>query len=268
MKKAFIFLLIICFFSLSSCSRPSDIMEDEFRDIIRDATINYGKNIRIAIIDSGVNSELLPEKNNINFSADSNSFDLIDHGTPIFNIIKNSDIGIAPYSEIFALKVINESGFASMKSIFRALEWCLQNDIDIINISMSYQIYDSNVEALIELLIEQGVVIIASISNETTEIDYPSTYENVIAVGYTQNIDHYNSATSIILKKQYSINSVSNKNVEAAYNGNSAFAPVVTGIVACLLSDDNYSSERGDYIEQLVLDVKEILYLTDLEIMK
>lgn len=230
------------------------------RNTIIEKNINNGDGVRIAIIDSGINSNFVCSSNCINFSNEIDIEDNFDHGMPIYNIIKNDSVGIATDSEVFSIKVMDDFGITSMIALENALTWCFKNDIDVINLSLSYSIYNENIEAIIEMLIEKGVIIVAAINNNSVDIDYPAIYDGVIAVGYTENMLNYNNNLSIFFKKMYPIETISCDGFAKEYVGNSYLAPVVTGIVACIISENQIRMKEGNYIEQLVSQAKELLF--------
>lgn len=210
----------------------------------------YGDNVKIAVIDSGI-SEGQVVTNAINFSNDENTTDYIGHGSIVLDIISNQSYGISPNAEVYMLKVINKHGLASTEAIYRALEWCQYNEIDIVNMSLSFGIYSENVECMISTLISEGVIIVSSISNSNVQSDFPSMYDGVICVGKTENIELYNENTRVILK---SINSVKIGTEE--YDGNSFLTPCVTGIIA---SSYNQKYEGGNTNAELIRIAKQTI---------
>ncbi len=248
MKKIVALVLAVVIFSLFCLMLPNHDTLEKVCAVLVKRTDAKGEKVRIAIIDSGVDSDLLSSDNSIDFSKDGTDADIIDHGTPVFNIIKK----IASNAEIFSLKVVNKSGIVSMNSLVRALEWCVENNVDIINMSLSFSMYDENVENLCDTLIGSGVIIVSSINNEMSQIDYPSMYKGVIAVGYTENCNLYDTNTSIIFRTPHKIKTISHNGSLMKYEGNSILAPIVTGILADLLSDDNNKRGKGDSNGELV----------------
>ncbi len=212
---------------------------------------SYGDNVKIAIIDSGISEGQVVSKA-INFSNDEDTTDYIGHGSVVLDIIFNQNYGISPNAEVYMLKVIDKYGLASTEDIYEALEWCKDNEIDIINISLSFGIYSENVECVISSLISEGAVIVSSINNSNVQSDFPAMYDGVICVGKTENIELYNEDTSIILKN---INAVKIGTEE--YDGNSFLAPCVTGIIA---SSYNQKYERGNTNADMIQIAKQTIF--------
>lgn len=215
---------------------------------------NYknGDNVRIAIIDSGLNSGLDID-NIINFSSDDDTIDYINHGDIITYIISNNELGIVQNSEVYMLKVVNKYGIAATENVYKALEWCLNNSIDIINMSISFSVYSENVECMVNSLLEKGTVIVTSISNDSKKTDYPSMYNGVICVGKTTTPKLYSEDNSIIFEDIGIVQIGENKK---KYEGNSFLAPVVTGIIASIYKN---TCERRYTNAELIALVKDVL---------
>jgi serine protease AprX len=100
--------------------------------------------------------------------------------------------GIASDAELVLIKVQNEAGRITTENIVKALEWVFENhskfEIRIINMSlgddeaMSYK--RSEVDRLAELLVAEGITIVAAAGNdENGMIKPPANSLNVISVG-------------------------------------------------------------------------------------
>jgi len=162
--------------------------------------------IKIALIDSGIDNEHEDLQGSIctGYNFIDNSFDTQDnfgHGTRIAGIIaaqKNNNIGVAGIAsgvQIVPLKVMDSKGRASIKNVIRAIEWCVNNNIDIINLSIGYHksiedlVTNNNVEyyerekAVIEKALESGISIVSSVGNNTNgPMNYPACLNGVISV--------------------------------------------------------------------------------------
>lgn len=106
-----------------------------------------GQNIKIAVIDSGIMDTHSDFGENIkvgyNFILDTtDTFDFNGHGTHVSGVIAAQDNeigikGIAPKAEIYPLLVLNEEGKGEISDVCEAISWCINNKIDIINLSFS-----------------------------------------------------------------------------------------------------------------------------------
>ena len=71
------------------------------------------------------------------------------HGTHVAGIIAATDnkvgiIGVAPEADIYAVKVLDQNGSGNYSSIISAIEWAIDNDMDIINMSLGGTCYDDD----------------------------------------------------------------------------------------------------------------------------
>ncbi len=129
-----------------------------------DASINYSvvsSGIGVAVLDSGVGNpvDIWPSPTQFDFvgQADSPAYGLFDtygHGTHIAGIIAGDGYdsngayrGIAPYSDILSLRVLNSNGQGVVSDVIAALDWLLINgssyDIKVVNMSLGKPIEDS-----------------------------------------------------------------------------------------------------------------------------
>lgn len=164
------------------------------------------KKIRIALIDSGidVNHEDLKYTNILpgyNFIDDNNDIsDSYYHGTSVAGVIaaqKNNNIGIAGVAcgvTILPLKVIDKEGKANIQDVINAIEYAIDNNVNIINLSMGYQkgvagiLNNSNVlldkeYQLLKKAIERNIIIVSSVGNNAgLPMDFPASMDDVISV--------------------------------------------------------------------------------------
>ncbi len=97
-----------------------------------------GKNIKVAVIDSGIdyNNEDLKDnvKGGISF-IDDDYIDTYGHGTYVAGVIAALDndfgiIGVAPNVDLYAVKFMDETG-GTVSDIIKSVEWCIDNEIDV-----------------------------------------------------------------------------------------------------------------------------------------
>lgn len=216
-----------------------------------------GKNIRIALLDTGVfihrdiRNKVAYFKdyvNDINVPYDDNG-----HGTHIAGIMCG-DAGIAPEAELFVFKILDKSGDGRTQDALHALDWILENhqkyNIRLLNFSMGYM-PNANIK-LQEILMEKldtlwdaGVVVITAAGNNgpgENSVTVPGISRKVITVGSSDQGYGGRGPTSCcvvkpeILAPGTDILSLSNQ--EGQYerkSGTSMSAPIVCGALALLL---------------------------------
>jgi subtilisin family serine protease len=97
--------------------------------------------------------------------------------------------GVAPEATLIPVKVLGASGSGSIPSIVAGIEWCIDNKIDIINMSLGTNQYSSSMHAAIQKAASAGIIIVCASGNDHSilasgeTIDYPANLSEVIAVG-------------------------------------------------------------------------------------
>jgi hypothetical protein len=96
------------------------------------------KPVRIGIVDSGVHVEH-PHVGGIaggitieDSGCTSGYVDCLGHGTAVAALIH----ALAPVAELMCVRVFDRNLATSIDRVIRAIDWCLDNDIQIINLSM------------------------------------------------------------------------------------------------------------------------------------
>jgi hypothetical protein len=146
-----------------------------------------GRGVKVAIIDSGVNPAH-PHVGGVaggarisSNEADSSSdyLDYIGHGTAVAGAIREK----APDALLYAIKVFDRALTTNIAVIIRAIDWCIDNQIDVINLSLG----TANVEhrAVIEPTVrraaEKGTVLVAA-CEMNDEPSLPGSLRSVIGV--------------------------------------------------------------------------------------
>lgn len=151
-----------------------------------------GRTIKVAVIDSGINfSTDLPVVVRKNFiPGDERSVlyeDPSGHGTAVAGIIAALDneegiTGINPCVELYSARVLDAKLEAPIERIVEAIDWAVEQEVDIINMSFGITRNVEELEAAVERAAEAGILLIAASGNGET-IAYPAAYDEVIAVG-------------------------------------------------------------------------------------
>lgn len=156
-----------------------------------------GKNIRIGVIDTGIDynhpalrDSLIPGINLVErgeLPIDDNG-----HGTHIAGIIAASNpsigmIGVAPHALVAPIKAFDQQGNAYVSDIVHAIDWCVQNKMNIINMSFGMRTKSKAMLNAVLRAYAKGIIIIASSGNDRRfkSIDYPAKYPHTISVGAT-----------------------------------------------------------------------------------
>lgn len=216
---------------------------------------NTGDGIKVAVIDSGVDRSH-PDL----FGQVAGGYDFVNddtlpmddngHGTHVAGTIaaitgnEVGVIGVAPKVSIYALKVLDASGSGNFSNIIAALQWCIDNGIQITNNSYGSSTNPGlSVETAFISAETAGILNIAAAGNEGNRkgtgdsVGYPAAYDSVVAVAATDsnNVRAYFSSTGPkveISAPGVSINSTIPNNSYATYSGTSMASPHVAGVAA------------------------------------
>lgn len=220
-----------------------------------------GAGVKVAVLDSGIdyNHEDLDDNyaGGYDFVNDDNDpMDDNGHGTHIAGIIAAEDnglgvVGVAPGVSLYAVKVLNSAAVGHYSNIIAALEWCIDNNVDIANHSY-YSVVNpgDTVRFAYSAAYSAGVLHVACAGNEGNvggtgnNIGYPARWSTVIAVGATQVTDVRASFSSTGSQLELSAPGVSVKStlLSGGYGtktGTSQASPHVAGLAALTLEDNS-----------------------------
>ncbi|MGN4931962.1 S8 family serine peptidase [Bacillus cereus group sp. MYBK14-1] len=161
-----------------------------------------GAGVKIAIIDSGCDNShplLKHVKLGRDFSGDPDvngwNKDVIGHGTHCAGIItayssdNNFLSGFAPKAEVHILRIF-PGGEGGYSKLIDALNYCIENQIDVINLSLGVDAGSNPfVEQKLELATNNGIACIASAGNKIGgKVFYPASSPYTLAVAAVGNL--------------------------------------------------------------------------------
>jgi len=211
-----------------------------------------GKGVTVAIIDSGVRATHKELKNRVEISAVAGlaTEPYGNHGTHVAGIIAAEmgngymGAGIAPDAKILSLRVVDNAGGIANNNLTIAINQAVYQGADIINLSLGSYNPTTAHQTAINRAVEEGVVVIAAIGNDGTNIKcYPAAYDNVIAVSA---VDKDGSAATFSDFGDWSDLSAPGVDIWSTYassdsssgkmSGTSQAGPVAAGVAALYLS--------------------------------
>jgi minor extracellular serine protease Vpr len=161
-----------------------------------------GAGIKVAVIDTGVDynhRDLFgfgPSGKVIGgfdfIENDDSPLDTNGHGTEVAGIIAaDGEIkGVAPHAKILAYRVSDTGNSVSSDLIVKAIHRAVEDDADIINISLGVNRTNDRIEDAINYAVQKGVVVIAAAGNSGPDlktIGSPGRDPHAITVGATYN---------------------------------------------------------------------------------
>ncbi|HZG85506.1 S8 family peptidase [Paenibacillus sp.] len=209
-----------------------------------------GRGVAVAVIDTGVAAhDDLPQLRGRSFVDYTDSFaDDNGHGTHVAGIIAAQDngygiTGVAPGVELYALKTLSADGYGYLSDTLLAIDWCVENGIDIANLSLGMPTSSAALRSAVERAYAAGVLVVSAAGNGGTEagtedtVEYPAKYDAAIAVAAVDP-DGFRapfSATGPAIELSapgVAVVSTYLDNGYAVQDGTSMAAPFVTGTLA------------------------------------
>ena len=226
--------------------------------------------VKVALMDSGVSAteyidvykriNLIPEQENVEALFD----DVSGHGTGMASIIAGNDIkgikGIAPNVELYSIKVLDENNEAPVSRIIQGIYKCIEEKVDIINMSFGTVNKSEALEKAIKAAKDAGILMIASAGNRGDSdraIEYPAAYDDVLAVGATNSSAIVSSISSVgdeldVYAPGEDIAVLDFLDKVQMIDGTSASAAEVTAVASVLWEKDKTKS--ADFIKDIIIE--------------
>ncbi|MCR5469121.1 MAG: S8 family serine peptidase, partial [Lachnospiraceae bacterium] len=146
----------------------SEIYEDNSSISFRDIPLS-AEDIIVAVIDSGYTGNNNRILDGIDFTDTGDANDLNGHGSAIAKLILENTNDCV---KILPLKVTDAEGRASLLNICRAIDYCCEVGVDVINISMcAYKPLNSALlNAKIAKAKEMGIAVIVAAGNASSDV--------------------------------------------------------------------------------------------------
>jgi len=226
------------------------------------ATGVTGKGVKVAIIDTGIDSThpdlaVAGGVNILNPDAASPAWqDDNGHGTRVAGIIGARDnnlgvVGVAPECDLYAVKVLDLSGSGSVADVVEGIEWCIDNGMQVINMSLGVTTYESVLKDACDRAYDdgQGAIVVGAAGNAGQDLytAWPGNFASVISVAGTDTGDNRCSfsmqgAAVELAAPGDEVLTTDLGGTYAEEDGTSFSAPHVAGAAALVFSTGRYSS--------------------------
>lgn len=201
-----------------------------------------GNDLRVAVIDSGISGYGTDNRilKGANFSATGGD-DFSDdngHGNVMAGIISEMT---ADNVNLMPVKVIDSSGRGTVASLYKGIEYAVEQNVDVINLSVTTALSDNGlIKKAVKDAVNAGITVVAAAGNYGTNADYysPANISEVITVSSVDNDLNPSEFTNYGSCIDYAAIGETEK-----ASGTSVSAAKVTGIVSLLKGvDKTYST--------------------------
>ncbi len=221
--------------------------------------------VKVAILDSGVDytedidvymrKNFIPGEDGISVIYE----DISGHGTSVAGIIAAKDndegiTGINPYVQLYSARILDENKQAPASRVVAAIDWAIEQDVDIINISFGTTVDSEEIHAAIRRAYDAGILIVAAAGNNGV-VEYPAAYDEVVAVGAVNAKGERTEGSAIgdeleLVAPGQQIVSTGAFGGVCVVGGTSLAAPHVTAVASVLWQKDR--SVSADFIRSLL----------------
>jgi subtilisin len=209
-----------------------------------------GKGVKVCVLDSGIELDhpavgAVAGATAISLDEDGNTIaeldtegDLCGHGTACAGVIRS----IAPDAEIYSVRVLGAGFTGSGKVLLAGLRWAVEQDYDVINMSLSTtkKAFSELLRDIADIAYFKRTLLVASAHNMPVE-SFPWRFSSVISVGSHEEEDPLVFYANPDPPVEFFARGV---NVEVAWvgggtitaTGNSFATPAISAIASLVLS--------------------------------
>ena len=212
------------------------------------ASSHFGDGIRIAVLDSGVPRPGVLRGGGNECLADEyrDNPDEFGHATEIASILLGGGgiVGLCEYVIPVFIKVLDSKGCGNVKSVSRGIYRAIEEDVDIINLSLGFirtEKCPDELEMACKAAFDAGKTVICAAGNDSGPVNWPAALPTTISVGSSRE-DGLKTSFSSVGEVDFvapgvdlPVIGVSGKVKEV--KGTSFSSAIVTGLAALLLAD-------------------------------
>lgn len=210
---------------------------------------NYskGENTKVVLIDTGMNEHKdLTDSFKYGINMYNRTSDITDehgHGTAIAGLISGKHTGVAPNTELYVIKVLNENGVGDMVKVSNGISFAVSIKADVLCMSLGVNHgLPVSVQQLIVNARENGVTVVSAVGNSGTHPpQFPAFMNEVIGVGGIDDSLKISKFSNYgyqmdLLAPSVNVTTTFNDGKYCQMSGTSMSAPIVAGGIALMIS--------------------------------
>ncbi len=220
-----------------------------------------------------------PDPDGIDNDGDGYADYGVTHGTHVAGLAAgkgNNSTGITGVCwkcKIMTIQVLSDEGWGDSAGIAEGINYAVANGADVINMSLGSYGYSTAEYNAVTNAIDQGVVVVAAVGNDTIDLDwypnYPSCYTGVLGVSSTDSSDYasyfsnYGSCADVAAPGSYDYSTLFYNSTYGFYyyygymSGTSMASPVTAGLAGLMKSYDSTASVKK--IRNTIIDTADSL---------
>lgn len=221
--------------------------------------------VKVALLDSGVDTVNGIELADWTNMVEDEDYvlpvyqDLTGHGTGIASIIcangEGGIKGVNPNVDLYSVKVLDGENKAPLSRIIKGIYWCIDNDVNIINMSFGTSTYSNAMKKAVEDAYDAGILMVGASGNNADKVEYPAAFKEVMAVAATNPEAEISSFSNTgeeldIAAPGEKIKTSSFFGGSVVTHGTSIAVPHVVGVASLLWEKD--LSKSHEFIRQLI----------------
>lgn len=220
----------------------------------------YGKGVKIAILDSGMTKRS-------NKASHEPMTDDFGHATEISSILTGGVgiIGMCGLADLSYYKVLDSNGTGSVKSVVKGIYRAIDDESDIINLSLGFLRTDKCPKALekaCEDACDAGKTIICAAGNDGGPVNWPAALKTTISVGSTDENGLKTSFSSVgevdFVAPGVNLEVIGRNGSSKSVSGTSYSAAIVTGVSALLISHSRLGDLSVQGIDGVMAALKDL----------
>lgn len=207
----------------------------------------WGQGITVAVLDTGwlghVSQEAVKVRQ-IDLLGPPYDGEFSGHGTAVGGLIASTSAfapGIAPGTELLSVRVLDGAGQGDAFTLAKGILAAVDGGADVINMSLGGYGDSEVLRQAVDYAVDRGVVLVAASGNDGFgQLTFPARYESVIGVtavdanGNRPGFANFGDGLDLAAPG-YQVHALWGDESYVFFNGTSASAPLVSGMVARIL---------------------------------